>query len=69
MSATSKPVRDLGVDPDDAHASEIDGFVAQNREPLKASIRRARDDLARGQVSRRSVEDVIAAGRKRNGVG
>ncbi len=54
------------VEAEDPHQAEVDGFIARNREPLNESIRRARQELADGVRDSRSIDEIIADGRKRH---
>lgn len=54
------------VEADERHQAEVDGFIGRNREALNASLRRSRAEVAKGEVSARTIDDVIADGRKRH---
>lgn len=45
--------------------ADVDAYVAENRDGLEASIKRARADFAKGIHSPRSVGDIIAEGKRR----
>jgi hypothetical protein len=51
-------------EPEESHQSEVDAFIARNQEALNASIRRSRGEMSRGLQSRRTIDDIIADGRK-----
>jgi len=61
------------LEPDDIRACsayterQADEFIARNREALNDSIRRGRKEVAEGNVSPRSISDIIAEGRKKRG--
>ena len=57
----------LAIESDELHQPEIDAFIARNREVLNESIRRSLDELARGIVSERTIQDIIADGMRRHG--
>ncbi len=48
--------------------AEIEAYVARNRDALNASIRKGRKELAEGKISTKSIDDIIAEGRRRHGV-
>ena len=66
MNSKPKLAGPTAPDPDDGHRDEIDAFVARNRDVLNASIAQAREEFARGIVSDKTIEEIIAAGRKRH---
>ena len=49
--------------------AQVDAFISRNREALDESIRQAREQFARGEVSKRTIADIIADGRRRHGGG
>lgn len=53
----------------DASHPDVDAFVARNREALNQSIKQSRREVAQGLQATRTVDDIIADGRKRRGVG
>ena len=55
------------VEADERDRDEVDGVLARNHDVLNASIQRAREEIARGRASVRSVDDIIAEGRRRHG--
>ena len=55
------------VEDDERHTGEVDGFVSRNRDALNQSIREARQDVASGTVSKKSIADIVAEGRSRHG--
>jgi hypothetical protein len=57
----------LAIESDELHQPEIDAFIARNREVLAESIRRSLDELERGVVSQRTIQDIIADGMRRHG--
>jgi hypothetical protein len=57
----------LAIESDKLHEPEIDAFIARNRDVLNESIRQSLDDLERGVVSQRTIQDIIADGMRRHG--
>lgn len=56
------------LEPDDIRACEeyfADQFIARNRDALNESIRRGREELARGDVPSTTIDDIIQEGRKK----
>ena len=46
---------------------KVGDFITRNRDALNASIRKGRKELAAGKVSTKSIDDIIAQSRLRNG--
>lgn len=63
MGESSRPLP--AVEDDERYRDEVDAFVARNRDALNASIRRGRKEVAEGKMSSRTIEDIIAEGRKK----
>jgi hypothetical protein len=57
----------LPIEADERHQVDIDAYIVRNRDALNASIAQSRAELADGTVSTRSVDDIIASGRRRYG--
>jgi hypothetical protein len=57
----------LAIESDELHQPEIDAFIARNRDVLNESIRQSLDELERGVVSQRTIQDIIADGMRRHG--
>jgi hypothetical protein len=57
---------DLPVEDDERHASDVDDYIARNRDVLNTSIRRSRRELAEGKISSKSIDTIIAEGRHRH---
>jgi hypothetical protein len=57
------------VEADERRQVEVDAFIARNRVELNDSIRRSRRELEEGIQSARTIDDIIADGRKRHGPG
>ncbi len=57
----------LAIESDELHQPEIDAFIARNRDVLNESIRQSLDELERGVVSQRTIQDMIADGMRRHG--
>jgi hypothetical protein len=70
MPAKATPSRQdsasLQIEADERDRDRVDDFIARNRDALNASLRAVREDTAKGLVSKRSIDDVIAQGRRRN---
>jgi hypothetical protein len=60
------PTPALAVEDDERHAEHVAGYVARNKDALNASIRRARKEAAEGIVSEKTIETIIAEGRRRH---
>jgi hypothetical protein len=60
-------VASLAIESDELHQPEIDAFIARNREVLNESIRQSLDELDRGIVSKRTIQDIIADGIRQHG--
>jgi len=58
--------RDIAIEHDKRHERDVQGFIARNRDALNASIRKSRAEIARGKVSKKSMNDIIAEGRKQH---
>jgi hypothetical protein len=56
----------MAVEDDERHTKELGDFIARNRKALNASITQARETTARGHVSKKSIKDIIAEGRRRH---
>ena len=46
---------------------KVGDFIVRNRDALNASIHKGRKELAAGKVSIKSIEEIIAEGRRRHG--
>lgn len=57
------------VEADERHQAEVDAFIARNRDELNTSIRRSRAEVGKGVQSTRTIDDIIADGRKRHSAG
>ena len=55
------------VEDDERHRGEVDAFITRNRDALNAAIRRGRKEVAERKTSTRTIDDIIAEGRKRHG--
>ncbi len=60
-------IASLAIESDELHQPEIDAFIARNRDVLNESIRQSLDELERGIVSERTIQDIIADGMRRHG--
>ncbi len=56
----------LSVEDDERHSDQVDSFIARNRDALNASIRKGRKELAEGKTSSKSIDDIVAEGRRRH---
>jgi hypothetical protein len=63
------PTATPAVEVDERHQSDVDAFVARNRDALNVSIRRSRVEVGKGIQSSRTIEKIIADGRKRHSIG
>jgi hypothetical protein len=59
----------LPIEDDERHAADVDDYINRNREALNASIRRSRREIAEGKVSSKSIDAIIAEGRRRHSRG
>jgi hypothetical protein len=68
--AKSKAPRKTGaplpIEADERHQDEVDAFVSRNRDALNESIRRSRQEIGEGVYSKRTIDELIADGRRRN---
>ena len=64
LGAAALPL--LSVEDDERHRDVVDAFITRNRDALNASIRLSRTELAKGDVSLRSIDAIIAEGRDRH---
>ena len=72
MKATKpvpSPAATPAVEADERHQGDVDAFIARNREALNASIRRSRAEVGKGIQSSRTIDEIIADGRKRHSIG
>ncbi len=60
-------IASLAIESDELHQPEIDAFIARNRDVLNESISKSLDELERGIVSERTIQDIIADGMRRHG--
>ncbi len=65
----AKVATPLSVEDDERHGDQVDGYIARNRDALNASISKSRKELADGKVSAKSIDDIIAEGRRKHGKG
>jgi predicted RNase H-like nuclease (RuvC/YqgF family) len=63
-SRIERPI--LPVEDDERHSVHVDDYVSRNRDALNASIRRSRQEAAEGKVSSKSIDAIIAEGRRRH---
>ena len=54
------------IEADELHQADVDAFISRNRDALNESIEISREEVARGIYSKRTVDDIIAAGMKRH---
>jgi len=66
---TAKRVAVPAVEADERHQADVDSFIARNRDELNASIRHSRAEVGKGIQSTRTIDDIIADGRKRHSAG
>ena len=65
LGPTTKPLP--AVEDDERHRDEVDDFLSNNRDALNASIKHSREELAKGNISKKSIDDIISEGRKKHG--
>jgi hypothetical protein len=56
---------DVAIEDDERHADDVGDYIARNRAPLNASIKRSRAEIARGKASKKSIDDIVAERRAR----
>ncbi|HEY8697874.1 MAG TPA: hypothetical protein VIM02_09665 [Rhizomicrobium sp.] len=56
---------DVAIEDDERHSDDVGDYIARNRAALNASIKRSRVEIARGKVSRKSIDDIVATRRAR----
>lgn len=56
---------DIAIEDDERHAGDVESYIARNGDALNASIRKSRAEITKGKVSQKSINDIIAEGRKR----
>jgi hypothetical protein len=56
----------LAVEADQRRQDQVDAFLARNRDVLNEDLRRSRAEVANGEHSPRSLDEIIAEGRRRN---
>jgi hypothetical protein len=66
MSTTPKQIPPA-VEDDERYTDQVDAFVARNRDALNDFIREARKQVAAGKISTKSIDEIIADGRRRHG--
>jgi len=54
------------VEDDERHRGDADGFLTRNRDALDASIRRSRKQIAEGEISSKTIDDIITEGRRKH---
>ena len=54
------------IEADELHQADVDSFIARNRDALNESIEISREEVARGIYSKRTIDDIAAAGIKRH---
>jgi hypothetical protein len=67
VSKRSQPPVDsaLAVEDDERHSDQTDEFIRRNRDALNESIERSRKEVSAGKVSRKSIDDIVAEGRRK----
>ena len=56
----------LPIEDDERHLEQVDDYVSRNRDALNASIQRSRKEITEGKVSSKSIDTIIAEGRRRH---
>jgi dsDNA-binding SOS-regulon protein len=57
------------VEADERHQGDVDAFIARNRDALNASIKRSRIEVGKVVRSNRTIDEIVAHGRKRHSIG
>ena len=57
----------LDVELDERHQGDVDAFIDRNRVALNHSIRRSREEFARGDYCKLSTAEILDGCRKRHG--
>ena len=69
ISPTPTPGAMPPVEADERHKDDVDAFIARNREALNASIRRSRAEVGKALQASRTIDEIIAVGRRRHSGG
>ena len=65
--ARAKPAPDaVFIEDDERYIDEVGNYIHRNRDALNASIKRSREEIARGKYSKKSVSGIIAEGKSRH---
>ncbi len=56
----------LPIEADERDRDEVDAFISRNREALNESIRLSRQEAVEKRGGARTIEDIIADGRRRH---
>jgi hypothetical protein len=51
---------------DDEHHAKLAEYVSRNRDALNESIAYSRQEIANGKISSKSIDQIIAEGRRRH---
>jgi hypothetical protein len=51
---------DIAIEDDERHFDDVGDYIARNRDALNASINKSRAEIAKGKVSSKSVDDIVA---------
>ncbi|HEX3674806.1 MAG TPA: hypothetical protein VHU87_11065 [Rhizomicrobium sp.] len=65
VASIPNDVSSLPIEDDEQHGVDVDSYVARNRDALNVSIQRSRKEVAAGQVSSKTMNDIVAEGRQR----
>jgi hypothetical protein len=58
---------DIAIEDDERHRDDVGGYIARNREALNTSIKKSRSEIAKGKVSSKSIDDIVAERLPANG--
>jgi hypothetical protein len=64
--STGSPKPRLAVEDDERHRDDVDDYISRNRDALNSSIRKSRREIAEGKASLKTINTIIAEGRRRH---
>ena len=57
---------EVSIEDDERHVDDVGDYIRRNRDALNASIKRSRNEIAKGKYSEKSMSDIIARGKARH---
>jgi hypothetical protein len=57
--AAKQPSDTVAIEDDERHSDDVGRYLARNRDALNVSIKRSRAELAKGNISTKSIDDII----------